>query len=132
MGIWLCLVNEELHCAVSRNNTVSNPVYLITEALGCALLFPVRIALHIIPSTVSWDTATLSTVVNNTIVPLANCFRLTADSLVYDSHTYDSSMSVSDDQCIPCAENVFSCPGQVPPCVPTDLQRLPLTLICIL
>jgi hypothetical protein len=45
---------------------------------------------------------TFSTVINVTIVPLANCFMLTANSLVYDS-----SMSVSDDNCIPCAKNVF-------------------------
>ena len=60
LGIWLSVINGELHRAVLRNNAVANPAQftrLITEAVGCALLFPVGAALRIIPCNVIWDIA---------------------------------------------------------------------------
>lgn len=47
------------HLAVLHYNAVASraTVYLIREAVGCVLLFPVGAALRIIPCTISWDTA---------------------------------------------------------------------------
>jgi hypothetical protein len=51
--------------------------------------------------------------------------------LTANSPVYDSSMSVSDDNSIPCAENVFSCPGLVPPCVPAPPTNYNLYFVII-